>query len=151
MNIKELRMRELRTEVKIKASIERVWEVLVDFGNWNEWNPTVKEINGESSIGSKLMITMIGEDCKEMTYQSVVLQLIPPKIFRWRAKMLAGFIFKNDRVFELEEKEGQTILVHKEEYSGLMVPISWNKISQFALPVLEKMNEALKNKIEKST
>ena len=144
-------MRELRTEIQISASIDKVWQVLTDFDHWKDWNPTVKQVQGSASLGAKLNITMMGEDCKEMSYQSLVLEVSPPNVFRWRATMMAGFLFTNDRVFELKEKNGVTELIHKEEYSGLMVPLSWKKLNQLALPMLEKMNKALKDKLEASS
>lgn len=62
--------------------------------------------------------------------------------------MISGLIFTNDRVFELKEKHGGTELINKEEFSGLMVPLFWNKMNQFVVPMLEKMNKALKDKME---
>jgi len=32
-----------------------------------------------------------------------------------------------------------------------MVPLAWKKMNQFALPMLEKMNKALKDKLEASS
>jgi len=144
-------MRELRTEIQISAPIDQVWQVLTDFDHWKGWNPIVKQASGSASLGSKLNITISGEDCKEMSYQPHVLEVNPPKIFRWRATMMAGFIFTNDRVFELKEKNGGTEFTHKEEFSGLMVPMCWKKMNQFVLPMLEKMNKALKGKLEASS
>ena len=72
-----------------------------------------------------------------------------PKSFRWRAKMLAGFMFTNDKVFELEETSTGTRLIHLELYSGLMVMMFWNKLNEFVPSMLDSMNEALKIKVEK--
>ena len=36
-------MKELRTEIEIDASPERVWEVLADFGGVSNWAPTITE------------------------------------------------------------------------------------------------------------
>ena len=65
--------------------------------------------------------------------------------------MMGGLAFKNDRVFELNEKDGGTELVHKEVYGGLMVPMMWSKVSEFALAHLEATNKALKDKVEASS
>jgi len=32
-----------------------------------------------------------------------------------------------------------------------MVPLAWKKLNKFALPILEKMNKALKDKLEASS
>ena len=146
-----MKPKQLRTEIQISAPINQVWQVLTDFDHWKDWNPTVKQAGGSASVGSKLSISMSGGDCKEMSYQPHVAEANSPTMFRWRATMIAGFLFTNDRVFELKEKNGGTELIHKEEFSGLMVPVFWKKMNQFVVPILEKMNKALKDKLEASS
>lgn len=142
-------MRELRTVIQISAPIERVWQVLTDFEKWKDWNPMVNQVSGSASVRSSLKITMCGSDGKKsMQYKATVLEANPPKNFRWRAIMISGFMFTNDRVFELSEKNGGTELVNAEQFSGLMVPLFWGKMSLFVVPMLEKMNKALKDKLE---
>ncbi len=142
-------MRELQATIQISAPIDRVWQVLTDFDNWKEWNPMVNQASGSASVRSKLSITMRGPNAKDaMNYQPIVIEVNPPKSFRWRATMLSGLLFTNDRVFELKEINGMTELVNKEEFSGLMVPFFWNKMNGFVVPMLEKMNKALKEKVE---
>jgi hypothetical protein len=145
----EERMRELRAEIQISAPIDQVWRVLTDFDHWKDWNPMVNQASGSASVHSKLKITMRGPDSKDaMKYEPTLLEVDPPKNLRWRATMMSGFMFTNDRVFELKEKNGGTTLINREEFSGFMVPLFWNKMNQFVVPMLEKMNKALKNKME---
>ena len=142
-------MRELRAEIHISAPIEQVWRVLTDFDHWKDWNPMVNQASGTASVPSKLKLTMRGLDSKDaMKYEPIVLEVDPPKYLRWRATMMSGFMFTNDRVFELQEENGGTEVINREEFSGLMVPLFWNKMNQFVVPMLEKMNKALKNKME---
>ncbi len=142
-------MRELRTEIQISAPIDRVWQVLTDFDHWKDWNPMVNQVSGNATLGSMLNITMCGSGGKDaMKYQPILLEVSPPPSFRWRATMMSGLMFTNDRGFELSEKNGGTVLVNKEEFSGLMVPLFWGKMNLFVVPMLEKMNKALKDKLE---
>ena len=109
----------------------------------------INQASGSASVRSKLSITMRGPDSQDaMKYQPTVLEVNPPKSFRWRTTMMSGVIFTNDRVFELKEQNGGTVFINKEEFSGLMVPLFWNKMNQFVVPMLEKMNKALKDKME---
>src|SRR5258708_462958 len=109
-------MRELRTEIQISAPMSKVWQVLTDFDEWEKWNPVAKA-NGRASVGSKLKISVCGKDGKAgQTYQPSVMEANAPKAFRWRATMMAGFLFTNDRVFELNEKNGGTELIHSERF-----------------------------------
>ena len=109
----------------------------------------VNQASGSASVRSKLKITMRGPDSKDaMKYEPTVLEVDPPKNLRWRATMMSGFMFTNDRVFELKEKNGGTALVNREEFSGLMVPLFWGKMKPFVVPMLEQMNKALKHRLE---
>ena len=93
-------MREITTEIQISAPIDKVWQVLTDFDRWTEWNPTVKHASGNAAVGSRLELTVDGGGDRDAKYQPVVLQSDPPQSFRWSATMMAGFVFRNDRVFE---------------------------------------------------
>lgn len=145
-------MRELRTEIQIAAPAEKVWDILMDFNNWYKWNPIVNEASGVAASGSTLSITMTGNDGKDgPKYKPSVTKLEKPNYFRWRAKMMAGFIFTNDKVFELECTNSGTHLVHKELYSGLMSRIFWSKLDKFVPSMLSSMNAALKELAERDT
>ena len=142
-------MRELRAAIQISVPIDQVWRILTDFDRWADWNPMVTQASGSASVRSKLNITMRGPASKgAMKYQPTVLEVNPPKNLRWRATMMGGLLFTNDRIFELKEKNGGTEFINIEKFSGLMVPLFWNKMNQFVVPMLEKMNAALKDRME---
>jgi hypothetical protein len=142
-------MREVRTDVEISAPIAKVWSVLMDFDNWKTWNP-ISNASGTASLGSKLNVEMCGKDGKaKQKYISVVTEFKKPKTFRWRAKMMAGFLFTNDKVFELEETLSGTRLIHKELFSGLLVPMFWSHFEKNVPSMLKTMNEALRKTAEK--
>ena len=48
-------MREIKTEILIKAPIEKIWAVLVDFSNYSEWNPFIRKIEGVFQKDTKLV------------------------------------------------------------------------------------------------
>ncbi len=145
-------MREIRTEIEIAAPPTKVWSILTDFNNWKDWNPIINQASGTASLGSELSMTMRGEDGKGgPKYMPIVINFEEPKFFRWRAKMMAGFLFTNDKVFELEETGSGTRLIHKELFSGMMVPIMWSKFDEGVPPMLNSMNDALKRRAEKSS
>jgi len=138
-------MRELRTEIEIAAAPGKVWSVLMDIDKWKEWNPIIDQISGVVSPGSKLSITMTGG----MKYTAMVTTIEEPTSFQWRAVMMTGFLFTNIKVFELQEIDSGTRLIHREEYSGMLMSIFWSKLNKKALPMLESMNKALKIEAEK--
>jgi len=145
-------MREIRTEIEIGASPEKVWSVLVNVNHWKDWNPIINQANGDASLEAELTITMRGEEGKDgPKYMPIVTDLQKPELFAWRAKMIAGFMFTNGRVFELEKTSAGTRLVNKETFRGMLVPLFWGKLSNHVPPMLDEMNEALKNRVEKGS
>lgn len=145
-------MREIRTEIEIAVPPEKVWGILTDFDNWKEWSPIINQASGVASLGSELSITMRGEDGKDgPKYNPIITNFEEAKFFRWRGKMMAEFIMTNDKVFELEETGTGTRLIHKELFSGLLVPLFWSKFEQGVPPMLNSMNDALKTKAENSS
>ena len=146
-------VREIRTEIEISAPPAKVWSILTEIGRWKEWSPVIVDASGNASLGSKLSITMCGKDGKKgkagPTYEPVITVFEAPKNFQWRATMLAGFIFTNGKVLELEESASGTRLVHKETFSGMMVPMMWGQMENSVPQMLNSMNEALKIEAEK--
>ncbi len=143
-------MKEIKTEIEINAPLEKVWSVLTDFNNWKNWNPMVSDVSGVPSLGSKLSVSMCGKDGKAaQKYQPTITIFASPKLFSWRAKMGAEFLFTNDKIFELEKTSSGCRLVHKELFSGLMVTLFWKKMEAFVPGMLSSMNSALKKQIEK--
>lgn len=141
--------KELRTEIDIGASSTEVWNILVNINSWKEWNPIISNSSGEVSVGSKLIMEMKGKgDEAGPKYEPVITKLEEPNIFHWRAKMGFEFLFTNDKFMELQTVGSGTKLIHREEYSGLLVPIFWDMLEEGALPMLNSMNEALKKKSE---
>jgi len=82
-------------------------------------------------------------------YNPIITELEEPNYFRWRAHMLAGFVFTNDKIFELEETNSGTRLTHKEMFSGLLAPIFCGQMEKGVPPMLNSMNKALKELAEK--
>jgi len=63
--------------------------------------------------------------------------------------MMFEFLFTNDKVFEFEETRSGTLLIHKELFSGMLVPLFWGYLNNGVPPMLNSMNEALKKTAEK--
>ena len=144
-------MQEIQTKIEIAAPATSVWAILTDFNNWKEWNPIVNQVSGTASLGSELSVLMRAKDSNEgPKYKPVITIFEAPRSFRWRAKMGFEFLFTNDKVFELKETASGTKLIHKELFSGILVPLFYSKLEKGVPPMLQSMNEALKKAAEKN-
>jgi hypothetical protein len=143
-------MREIKTEIKINAPQMEVWDILMAFDKWSDWNPTVNQASGTATLGSKVNITMAGPEGKNgQKYSADITMFEAPRSFRWRAVMIYGFLMTNDRSFELEPLGDGTKLINTEHFSGLLVSLFWGKLEKFVPASLNSMNEALKARAEK--
>ena len=144
-------LQEIKTEIEISAPPSKVWAILADINNWQNWSPIIKESHGTATVGSELTIAMIGKEEGEdgPIYNPIITELDEPKHLRWRAHMLAGFIFTNYKVLELKETDSGTRLTHKEMFKGLLAPIFCGQMEKGVPPMLNSMNKALKELAEK--
>jgi len=145
------KMQEIKTEIEILAPPSKVWDIITDINNWQEWSPIINASHGVASVGSDISVTMMGkEEGKDgPKYNPVITDLDEPNYFRWRAHMLAGFIFTNYKIFELEETSSGTRLTHTESFKGLLAPIFCGQMEKGVPPMLNSMNKALKDLAEK--
>ncbi len=141
----------ITTEIEISAPPSKVWSILTDINNWQEWSPIIKDSHGTASVGSELTITTIGKEQGKdgPKYNPVITGLEEPNYLRWRAHMLTGFIFTNYKVLKLEESNSGTRLIHKEMFKGLLAPIFCGQMEKGVPPMLNSMNQALKDIAEK--
>ena len=46
--------KEIKTEILINATPEKIWSILTNFENYSNWNPFIKSIKGEVKVGNKI-------------------------------------------------------------------------------------------------
>ncbi len=145
------KVQEIKTEIEILAPPSKVWNIITNINNWQEWSPIINASHGDASIGSKISITMMGkeEGVDGPKYAPIITALDEPGYFRWRAHMLAEFVFTNDKIFKLEETASGTRLIHIETFKGLLAPVFCGQMEKGVPPMLNAMNKALKNLAEK--
>ncbi|MBR9923238.1 MAG: SRPBCC domain-containing protein [Bacteroidetes bacterium] len=141
-------MKRIRTEVIINAPISKVWNCLMDFKSYPDWNPLV-HINGEAKVGSRLKNHMFLEGQKEQVFKPKVLVVEKEKEFRWLGNLFVKGLFDGEHFFQLEKMgENQTKLIHGENFRGILVGLIMRMIGKETLAGFEAMNEALRKRVE---
>ena len=137
----------IETSINIAATPSRVWQVLLDFPGYPEWNPFIRSISGSVSAGRKLKIRVEPPGRRAMSFRPVILVADPERELRWRGKVLVPGIFDGEHYFRLEPHGSGTRLVHGEGFTGILLPLM-----RSALRATEEgfraMNEALKKRAE---
>jgi hypothetical protein len=141
--------REIQTTIEINAPASMVWAVLTDFSQYGEWNPFIRSIRGKAQQGEQLEILIQPAGDGGMTFRPVILALQPEAELRWLGRLMLPGIFDGEHQFQLEPiGEDRTRLIHREVFSGLLVPLLWRNLDTQTRQGFEAMNQALKQRVE---
>ena len=88
-------MKELRTEIEIHATPEKVWRVISELDKYPEWNPFIHHAIGKTKIGEKVDITF-KTGSKEMILHCVVIKSEPNRELRWKYHVGLNALFSAD-------------------------------------------------------
>ncbi|MEV4220862.1 SRPBCC domain-containing protein [Nonomuraea sp. NPDC049725] len=142
-------MRTISVPVDIKASPERVWEVIADFAAYREWNPFIREAAGEAREGTTLTLRMFPEGGRPMSFRPKVLRAEPGRELRWLGNLIVPGLFDGEHAFELSATGDGTRMVQSERFSGLLVPL-FGKVVSRAEGDFARLNEALRRRAEET-
>ncbi len=141
----------LHTEISINASPKVVWGHLVNFDQHKNWNPFIKNISGQLSVGSHLSVTIQPPGQEPMDFNPRLLVVNKNEELRWLGRVLIPKLFDGEHYFILEEKaDGSTRLVQGENFSGILALLLWGSIEQDTKKGFEAMNRAIKARSEAS-
>jgi hypothetical protein len=117
----------------------------MDFESFPQWNPFIREIRGNPKEGEKLKVILKRMKGKDMTINPTVMKSIPNQEFRWLGKIPG---FSGEHIFEIKPNEKGVRFVQREVFTGFLVPFIGKKIVRDTRPSFERMNHALKHKVE---
>ena len=140
--------KQIRTEIVINASKERVWYILTNFSNYPAWNPFLIDVKGVLAEGNTLINTMRNGN-KTFRFKPKVLRVTPYQYFDWVGKLFIKGIFDGHHYFEIEElTPAQVKLNHGEHFSGVLSSYILKKIGDETRNNFIKMNGAVKQLAE---
>ncbi len=84
---------EIKTEILINATPERVWSIFTNFNNYPSWNPFIKSISGEVKVGSKITVNIEPPESKGMTFKPKILTFETNKELSWLGQLLFAGLF----------------------------------------------------------
>jgi len=158
-------VREIHTEIEIRASAGTVWRMLLDFESYPDWNPFITRITGEPEAGARLECRpRLPGSRRPVVFRPRVSRLEPEQTFAWKGHFLLPGLADGEHFFELfplaasgeadgagspGERQGVR-LVHRQEYRGPLMPILWPFFHGKTRLGFEQMNEALKARAEQA-
>jgi hypothetical protein len=141
-------MKEIKTEISIDASPEKVWEILTSFNDYPKWNPLIRSISGELETGKKLIVNIKLPGSKGVLVKPEIKRVEEYKELRWKGKFLFKGLFDGEHYFMIKKNgEGSSIFIHGEIFNGILVSLL-KGILEKTLVGFEEMNKALKHRAE---
>lgn len=141
-------MKELRTEILVQATPERMWQIITELDKWPDWNPFIHHAIGQAEVGKKVDIT-VASPGKDMTLHCVVTGVDPNHSLSWKYHVGLPALFQGEHSFTIEPVGGgQVRFIDREIFNGLMVPLQAKDIDTNSKRGFEAMDQALKARAE---
>lgn len=138
--------KEIKTEIVIQATPEKIWKILTDFESYPQWNPFIVSITGEVEKGNKIVVSIKPSDGKGMIFKPIILTKIDNKELSWQGRLLFKGLFDGKHKFELiDNGNGTTTFIQSEKFSGIFV---WLFNPENTKNGFNKMNQKLKELAE---
>ena len=142
-------MKTIETQIKANSTPEKIWKILINFEEYELWNPFMIKVVGDAKLGSKIMVKIQTVRGKQRTYYPTITRLEINKELRWKGKSFLPGIFDGERIFIIEKStDNKVSFIHKEIFTGLGVKLVGNKLDEDLRESFDKMNIALKTKAE---
>jgi hypothetical protein len=143
-------MKTLLTEIDIDATPAHVWAILVDLRRYSEWNPFIPEARGVVEVGGTLRLRMTPPGGRPATLKPRLTIVAPEETLEWVGSVGFPVLFAGRHRFELHGTETGTRLVQRETFTGVLVPFVAGSLDEHTLPGLVAMNDALKQRSERT-
>lgn len=140
-------MQTIHTMIRIRASPENIWNALVV----SPAIPTeIKNAIRDGKTGQKLIVPM-NAGGRGATLTVKLLAVDPLREIRWKGYLWIPGLFDGEHSFEIRnDREGITLLVQREIFSGLLLPLLSGTISA-TKQQFETMNAAIRDEVERGT
>lgn len=66
---------ELKTEIHIEAQPSKIWEILMEFKSYPDWNPFIKSIKGRAEKGARITARLEPPDSAGITIKPKILEI----------------------------------------------------------------------------
>ena len=133
--------------VGVRATADRIWEIIADLPSWTDWNPIETEIQGALAIRAPLSLTERIPGLPERRLNAVVGDWQPYAQLIWAERR--GWQFGAIRYFEIEElAPGNCIVANGQIFSGLRGESFFGRHRRTLRAAFEQVGEAIRAQAE---
>ncbi len=139
----------VRASIVIDAPAERIWQILLDFERYGEWNPFTPRVESTLQPGAPvhLHVRLRGERLSHRV--EYVTAVEPERRLAWRMQLGPRFLLAAERRQLLEPAgAGQTCYVSEDEITGWLTPLVMRLFGVAMQRGFEDVAQALKKRAE---
>jgi len=142
-------MKEIYSQIEISAIPNQIWQILMNFESYPEWNPYIRYAKGTPIVGKRIEVHTHPEGSRKLVFHPLILRLEENSELRWRGSPMPRFLFSGEHVFSLQPTSPEiTNFIQREIFTGLLVPFLKGTLDKRTLVGFRAMNEALKTRAE---
>lgn len=137
----------IESRIGVRASADRLWDLIGDFDAWSSWNPYETDVSGRLSVGGHISLTeaLPGFGRREVSGHLGDWQPLTKLLWSERR----GFLMQSTRYFTIQELEKTNcILSHGVIFSGLRGELYHDKHRRKILEAYETLSANLKQVAE---
>ena len=141
----------IETSAFIPAPPQRVWDVLIDFAAYPDWNPLVLRAEGRAAAGARVRLLLAHPDLsgRKGWLWCKVDEWCPGERLGWTGGPWP--ILRGHHWFSLSDEKGGTRLTHGENLTGLYPWLHRHTLGRRFRPGYEALNEALRRRLEQTS
>ena len=141
-------MKQLRADVEINSNPKQVWDIIINFNEYQKWNPFIRKIIGEAKVGSKILIHVKTQGGKNRKYEPTVTKVQEGRELRWFG---GGLFLNGEHIFTIEMRDsGRILFVQRQVFEGLLSSFFGQSSYADIAAGLIAMNMALKERAERT-
>lgn len=140
--------KEIYTEIAIAAPPAAVWRVLLDTPAYPDWNPFIVRLDGTLEPGTRPGVTIRLQADRCMNFKPVVIRRLENRELRWIGRTGFAGLFDGEHSLAIEPDDAGSLFVHREIFSGILLPFLWSRLKRRVAAGFEAMNVALKDRVE---
>ena len=138
----------IETKINIESNTKSIWQELINFEEYKNWNPAIYEVSGVLNEGEILKI-VVKINGSKMVFKPKILKYKENSELRWLGKLFIPKIFDGEHYFIVKDNfDGTSTFIHGENFSGVLIPF-FKKMILDTKKNFEAMNEELKKRVEK--
>lgn len=137
----------IENRVGVKATADRIWEIMADFPGWSDWNPIETGLEGALAIRAPLVLSERIPGLPERRVSAVIGDWQPYAQLFWTERR--GWQFNAVRYYEIEQLDvGSCIVANGQIFSGLRGEGFFAKHRKTLRAGFEQAGEALRLRAE---